>query len=193
MISAKVRADSFAAALDPVQAWTLYDHHYQVSKGKWELTAAWAEKEFELSRRPSRSAFYEWLGAMKELEGAHVREIRNLCDERIEEKAKLLRVQDETVIRSIKAEALDAGLVEKDWDKAEQIMNLAHGIEVAAFKQAEIDLKSRADVRKDEELKLAREKFEAAEKRLNAAKDTVSDVKLTPEEKIRELDKLFGR
>lgn len=195
MIAAKVRADSFATSLAPEQAWALYDHHYQAAHGKWELSVAWAERQFELARRPSRTAFYEWLGKMSDLEGAHLREIRDLCDERIEERSKLLRVQDKAVIRSIKAEALDAGLVEKNWDKAEQIMRLAHGIEDAAFKQAEIELKSKGQATKDDQLRLAREKFEAAEKRLNAVQDAVKSAKskggLT-EETLRKIEEAAG-
>lgn len=43
-----------------------------------------------------------------------------------------------------------------------------------------------------EQLKLAREKFEAAEKRLAAAKDAVADVRLTPEEREAKLKEIFG-
>ena len=45
----------------------------------------------------------------------------------------------------------------------------------------------------DEQLRLAREKFEAAEKRLAAVAEVTGDMKLTPEEKLKELDRLFGR
>lgn len=195
MITAKVRADSFASRLDPTQAWALYDYHYQTALGKWDLSAAWAEKQFELAKKPSRAAFYEWLKKMNALYGAHIREIRSLCDERIEEGAKLLKVQDPTVIRSIKAEALDAGLVEKDWEKAKMIMDLAHGIEDAAFKQAEIDLRGRAQDTKDEQLKLAREKFEAAERRLAAVQDAVKAAKTgggLTEETLKKIEEAAG-
>ena len=57
----------------------------------------------------------------------------------------------------------------------------------------ELALKTKAQKTKDEQLRLAREKFEAAERRLNATKDVVCNATLTPEEKIAELDKMFGR
>ena len=199
MIAAKVRADSFAATLSPAQMWSLYDHHYQVSKGKWELSAAWAEQEFQLARQPSRTAFYDWLAQMSKLEGARLREIRDLCDERIEERAKLLKVQDESVIRSIKAEALDAGLVERDWEKAAMIMDLAHGIESAAFKQADLDLKEkqneikeRAQSVKEEELKIAQQKLEIELAKSAKAVETLKQDKLSPEEKDQKLKEIFG-
>ena len=49
-----------------------------------------------------------------------------------------------------------------------------------------------ADERAASELKLAREKFEAAEKRLETARGTVQDAKLTDAEKMRRMKELFG-
>ena len=198
MIAAKVRADSFAAALDPVQAWALYDYHYKTAKGKMDLSLAWAESEFEGFQKPGHTAFHDWLKKMHELEGVHAREVRELCEQKIEESARSLKVRDETAIRAAKAEALDAGVVEGDWDKAKLIMELVHGIEDAAFKQAEIDLKSRAQKTKDDQLRLAREKFEfdAAKKAMELAaeiKSVAADDSLDDDEKIAKVrEALFG-
>lgn len=60
-------------------------------------------------------------------------------------------------------------------------------------RERELKLKAAAQQTKDAQLKLAREKFEAAEKRLAAAADITGDEKLTPDEKLKELDRLFGR
>ena len=49
-----------------------------------------------------------------------------------------------------------------------------------------------ADERAANELALAREKFEAAERRLAAVGDTVNSTKLTAEEKERKLKEIFG-
>ena len=62
-----------------------------------------------------------------------------------------------------------------------------------AQRDAELSLKRRAQETRDAQLALAREKFEAAEKRLAAASATVADPSLTAEEKLKELDRLFGR
>ena len=70
MVAPKVRADSWASLLTPEQQWALYDFHYQTAKGKWELSAAWAAKEFELANAPSRAAFYTWKAQMDELRAA---------------------------------------------------------------------------------------------------------------------------
>lgn len=49
-----------------------------------------------------------------------------------------------------------------------------------------------ADERASDELKLAREKFEAAAKREDGAKKTLADTKLTAAEKERKLKEIFG-
>ena len=59
-------------------------------------------------------------------------------------------------------------------------------------KEQELALKSAAQSTKDEQLKLAREKFEAAERRENAAKATVADNKLSDEERMAKLREIYG-
>ena len=59
-------------------------------------------------------------------------------------------------------------------------------------KEQELALKSAAQSTKDEQLKLAREKFEAAERRENAAKATVADSKLSDEERMAKLREIYG-
>jgi len=56
----------------------------------------------------------------------------------------------------------------------------------------ELELKAAAQATKDNALNLAREKFEAAEKRLNSVKDAVTDTKLTPAEREAKLKEIFG-
>ena len=57
---------------------------------------------------------------------------------------------------------------------------------------ADLNLKERSQKTKDEQLKLAREKFEAAERRENAAKATLGDTKLTPAEREAKLREIYG-
>ena len=49
-----------------------------------------------------------------------------------------------------------------------------------------------AGQRADEQLKLAREKFEAAERRASAAKNALGDTKLTDADKIARMKEIFG-
>ena len=58
--------------------------------------------------------------------------------------------------------------------------------------EKKLDLLSSAEVRKDEELRLAREKFEAAEKRLNAAAKAVTDETITDEQRVTKIKTIFG-
>ena len=202
MIAASVRADSWASVLEPAEMWTVYDFHYNPdggAAGKWEVTAAWAEKEFKLSRRPSREAFYKWLKAMKELAPAHRREVRETADEIAAESAKSLTVNDAEIIAFAKSRALDAATVAKNPEEAERFMRMAEMFIRAGQKEAELtikreelELKTRAQSVKEDELKLAREKFEAAERRENAAKGALADNRLTDADKIAKMKEIFG-
>ena len=202
MIAASVRADSWASVLEPAEMWTVYDFHYNPdggAAGKWEVTAAWAEKEFKLSRRPSREAFYKWLKAMRDLAPAHRREVRETADEIAAESAKSLTVNDDEIIAFAKSRALDAATVAKNPEEAERFMRMAEMFIRAGQKEAELtikreelELKTRAQSVKEDELKLAREKFEAAERRENAAKGALADNKLTDADKIAKMKEIFG-
>ena len=61
-----------------------------------------------------------------------------------------------------------------------------------ARRRAELDLKDRAQRTRDEALRLAREKFEAAERRENAARNALGDTKLTDAAKIAKMKEIFG-
>ena len=88
--------------------------------------------------------------------------------------------------------AIDASM--KGNDKAVSIYSgAARHYREMMQQEKKLDLQSRAQATKEDQLRLAREKFEAAERRLNATKDVVCNAKRTPEEKLAELDKMFGR
>ena len=62
----------------------------------------------------------------------------------------------------------------------------------AAQRDRELQLKADKGRRDDEALKLAREKFEAAERRENAAKGAIADTKLTDEQRMAKLKEIYG-
>jgi len=62
----------------------------------------------------------------------------------------------------------------------------------AAQRDKELQLKADKGRRDDEALKLAREKFEAAERRENAARNALGDTKLTDEAKLAKMKEIFG-
>ena len=202
MVAATVRADSWAAPLSAAQMWAIYDFHYNPdggAAGKWDVTVEWAEKEFELPRKPGREAFYKWLRSMRELAPAHRREVRETADEIAAEGAKSLTVSDDQIISFVKSRALDAATVAKNPQEAERFLRMADSLIRAGQKSAELRLKGEelalktaAQQTRDEQLKLAREKFEAAERRENAAKATVTNEKLSDEERMTKLREIYG-
>ena len=202
MIAAEVRADSWAAPLSAAQMWAIYDFHYNPdggAAGKWDVTCDWAEKEFELPRKPGREAFYKWLRAMRELAPAHRREVRETADEIAAEGAKSLTVSDDQIISFVKSRALDAATVAKNPQEAERFLRMADSLIRAGQKDAELnrrrqglELKAAAQQTKDEQLKLAREKFEAAERRLSAVQGAVDEPQLSDAERVAKIKSIFG-
>ena len=205
MIAAEVRADSWAAPLTAAQMWAIYDFHYNPdggAAGKWDVTCEWAEKEFELPRKPGRESFYKWLREMRKLAPAHRREVRETADEIAAEGAKSLAVTDDQIIAFIKSRALDAATVAKDPQAAQRFICMAEALIRAGQKDAELkirqkelELKADKGRRDDEQLKLAREKFEAAERRLAAVKDAVATAKTKgglTEETLKKIEEAAG-
>ncbi len=185
---AKVRIDSWAASLTEEQSWALY---YKARALKWNEAAAWAVKEFGLDRAPSRSGFYEWLAAMRDEESAHR---LSQAATAAAEAAALAKTQakDDALIGAYKAMAAELALRTGSAREAQKFVEMAAALADRQLHAAEIDLKERAQKTKDEQLRLAREKFEAAERRENAAKATVSDAKLTDEERMAKLKEIYG-
>lgn len=184
----KPRIDSWAAPLTEEQGWTLY---YKALRYPWQEAAAWAVKEFGLSKMPSRSGFYGWLKLMRAKEHEHrMGQAAIAAAEAVALGKRATR--DEAIIQALKALATEAAL-SSDAKTASSLIQSAMAIKDRLQKAADLDLKAAAQKTREADLALAREKFEAAERRLNATKDVVCNAKLTPEEKIAELDKMFGR
>nr|AIF26383.1 hypothetical protein [uncultured bacterium fosmid pJB16B1] len=184
---AKTRIDSWASALTEEQSWTLY---YKAMRCQWQEAAAWAVKEFALDRAPSRSGFYSWLKQMRAEEHEHRMGQAAIA---AAEAAALgqTATKDAALIAAFKSLATDAAL-QTDAKTALSFVQCAMAIKDRIQKDEELDLKANAENRKDDELKLAREKFEAAEKRLNAAAKTVTDETLTDADRVAKIKTIFG-
>ena len=185
---AKVRTDSWAAGLSEEQSWELYS---KAQRCQWQEAAAWAVKEFGLEKGPSRTAFYAWMTAMREEEHEHrMGQAAIAAAEAAALGGKCTK--DEALIQAFKALATDVALTTGDAKSASAFVNSAMAIKDRLQKEQELALKSAAQSTKDEQLKLAREKFEAAERRENAAKATVADSKLSDEERMAKLREIYG-
>ena len=87
--------------------------------------------------------------------------------------------------------AIDAGM--KGNEEASRIFSQsANQFRALLQNGAKLDLQRRAQQTKDEQLRLAREKFEAAEKRLNAAAHAVADETLTDADRVAKVKSIFG-
>ena len=184
----KPRADSWYAMLSEEQLWQLYSI---AKRCQWFEVVAHAQKEFGLEAKVSRSAYYRWLDWMRGEESE-----RRLAQARIAaleagDLAKTVGLKDETAIAAYKSLAAEFAL-KSDAKTANQFMMMAMALRDRQIQAAKLDIDQRAQATKDEQLKLAREKFEeeaarrtAAEARAETAEAEAEALKAT----IKELEK----
>lgn len=190
---ATVRTDSWAAGLTEEQAWALYD---KARRCQWHEAAAWAAAEFGLGRAPSRTAFYGWLAQMRAAEHEHrMREAATAAAEAAALGGRATK--DESLIAAFKALATEAAL-RTDAKTAVGFVESAMAIKDRLQKEREIELKARAQATKDDQLRLAREKFEfdaakAAMAKAAEIRGISADDGLSADEKIAKVrEALFG-
>lgn len=188
----KPRTDSWYAMLSEEQLWQLYS---VAKRCQWFETVAHAQKEFGLEAKVSRSAYYRWLDWMRGEDSE-----RRLAQARIAaleagELAKTVGLKDETAIAAYKSLAAEFAL-KSDAKTANRFMQMAMALRDRQLRSREVELKDAAQTTKDEQLKLAREKFEAAEKRLKAIQDAVKSAKATggglSEETLKKIEEAAG-
>ena len=186
-----VRTDSWASSLTEEQSWQLY---YKSRALRWNEAADWAVKEYGVEA-PSRTAFYAWLAHMRGMESAHRLEQAATA---AAEAAALAKTQtsDDALIAAYKAMGAELALRTGSAGEAGKFVQMAGALADRRLRAEELKLKARAQQTKDEQLKLAREKFEAAEKRLNAVQEAVKSAKasgggLTPET-LRKIEEAAG-
>ena len=187
----KLRTDSWASALTEEQGWQLY---YKSRAMRWNEAADWAVKEFGIDP-PSRTAFYAWAGRMRAEESAHRLEQAATA---AAEAAALAKTQtsDEAQIAAYKALAAELALRTGSAGEAAKFVDMAGAIADRRLRAAELKLKTAAQETKEEQLRLAREKFEAAEKRLERVAeiaDAARGGKVDPAKVADEIDRILGR
>ena len=170
------------------QLWQLYS---VAKRCQWFEVVAHAQKEMGLGCNVSRSAYYRWLDWMRGEESE-----RRLAQARIaaleaEGLAKGVGLKDETAIAAYKSLAAEFAL-KSDAKTASRYMTLAMSLRDRQIQTEKLNLDTRAQQTKDEQLKLAREKFEAAERRENAARNALGDTKLPDAAKIAKMKEIFG-
>ena len=187
----KLRTDSWAANLTEEQAWALY---YKARGLRWNEAADWAVKEFGVDA-PSRTAFYAWLGRMRKEESAHRLEQAATAAAEAAALAKT-KTSDDALIAAYKAMGAELALRTGSAGEAGKFVQMAGALADRRLRAEELKLKARAQETKDEQLKLAREKCEAAEKRLNAVQEAVKSAKASggglSEETLRKIEEAAG-
>lgn len=197
-VMSTARKDSWAGELLADEAAEIFEA-WRRYKGPWEKFAEWIATTYPNARKPSRTALYAWANTDCEHPGAGFAAWRSVRSARIhnagEQMAQWARslgdVADEEVAAGFKALGCDAMSI-GDQKLAAQMMDGYCKITDRLLHRQELALKERAQGTKDEQLKLAREKFEAAERRENAAKAAVSDAKLTEAERLARLKEIYG-
>lgn len=183
------RCDAWDADLTDAQRWQAYD---KARRSSWYEVAEWAQKEFGLKRAPGRNAIYRWKARMRGDESTHRIEEGILAKRDVGALAAAAGIQDQDLIAAYITMGADMAMRNGDADGAAKYTGIAIDLAAVQTKRVELELKSRAQQTKDEQLKLAREKFQAAEARLNQAKEIVGDVKLSDAERTARMKEIFG-
>ncbi len=183
----KPRADAWDAALTDAQRWQAYD---QMRRARWYEVAEWAQAEFGLARAPGRNALYAWAKRMRSLESAHRIEQAIEAREEIGAMAGTAAASDRLIAayQSLAAELALKG----NAPDAVRLTTMAMQLAAQQTAAAELAIKRQRLGQQQDALRLAREKFEAAEARLASASAAVADDTLTPEARQTRLKEIFG-
>lgn len=184
----KPRADSWYATLSEEQLWKLYA---VAKRSQWFETVEFAKKELGLEASVSRSAYYRWLDWMRGEESERRLAQARIAALEVGDLAKTFGLKDETAIAAYKSLAAEFAL-KSDAKTAKRFMQMAMALRDRQLRLREVELKDAAQSTKDEQLKLAREKFEAAEKRLDAVQGAVDEPQLTDAERVAKIKSIFG-
>ncbi len=196
---AKTRTDAWGEDLPEDTRWELYALTKAPTDEEREAGRAWL-RDFRrdvlpwLSLQghvaPSQSAWYRFLGRMREAEAAKtiigVETSKRIAQGIVEADVDARLAADMMTALSVDAAA-------KGNDEAAKILADSAAKYHAAAQGAErLKLDAARQRTADEQLKLAREKFEAAERRENAAKAAMTDTKLTDAERAAKLREIYG-
>jgi len=185
----KLRKDAWEA---PLSAELREQFYFAIEPLDFPEGTALAAKEPYSLPVPSMAGYYRCQGrARAAIEKARLRASALAKLETAQAVAPLVRsaavnaVGDGVMADTLASLAATAVMQGADKDTITALGSLACGFRANALKAA-------AQQTKDEQLKLAREKFEAAERRENAAKAALGDTKLTDEAKIAKMKEIFG-
>ena len=141
--------------------------------------------------RPSRGAWFRFKAAMQKMLREELLYSVAASSESAKDLKEMTPADYALAADTFTNLAIDASM--KGNDKAVSIYSgAARHYREMMQQEKKLDLQSRAQATKEDQLRLAREKFEAAEKRLNAVQDAVADRKLTDADKLLKIKEIFG-
>ena len=185
----KLRSDAWEA---PLSAELREKFYFAIEPLDFPEGSALAAKEPYSLRPTSMQAYYRCQArARAAIEKAKTRANALAKLETAQAVAPLVRsaavnaVGDSLMADTLASLAATAVMQGADKDTITALGSLACGFRANALKAA-------AQQTKDEQLKLDREKFEAAERRENAAKAALGDTKLTDADKLAKMKEIFG-
>ncbi len=203
----KTRKDAWGEGLPEETRWQLYAYTKPPTDEEKSAGRPWLRNfrtdvlpYLSLQRivAPSEAGWYRFLGRMREAEAAKTI-IRVETSKRIAEGLTAAKIDPRLAADMLTALSVDEAAKPPD-ERNEKVMQIfasaAAMFRTTDQRERELKLKAAAQQTKDEQLKLAREKFEAAEKRLNAVQEAVKSAKASggglSEETLRKIEEAAG-
>ena len=183
----KTHSNAWGEDLPEETRWRLYDELGASSFGE-EVMSAVAKAGAEV---PSRAGWYRFLARMRKADAE--RRIAKIAQSVAEAQkvADKHGVKAAVLVETLKTLAVDRAMTGDD-KGATAFASAAASIWDRAQREREIELKQAAQTTRDEQLKLAREKFEAAERRLAAVQGAVDAPQLSDAERVAKIKGIFG-
>ena len=200
----KTRKDAWGESLPEDVRWQLYAYTKPPAEGEdrpW-LRDFHADVLPYLSQQgivaPSQAGWYRFLGRMREAAAAKAI-IGVETSKRIAEGLTAAKIDPRLAADMLTALSVDEAAKPPDErnEKVMQIFASAAALFTASAQRArELELKQAAQATRDEQLRLAREKFEAAERRLATVQDAVKTAKANggglTDETLRKIEEAAG-
>ena len=203
MSEEKTRTDAWESCLTEEQQRELYawsrtpidDGSDTPRRPTYEQAKDYIPREFGPVPVPSRAGWFRFLARQRKVDAIQQLTRIEAARDWGREVVSAAGMDPAELAAAFRAKAMDA-MMDDDPKAVSAYAAAAAALQDRAQKAEELALKERAQQTKDEQLKLAREKFEAAERRLQAVQDAVDAAKggkLDPARVADEIDKILGR
>lgn len=188
----KTRIDAWGADLPEEKQWEIYDLCKALP---WPTAVLDRLEAMGIERLPTRSSWYRFHARMRVADAQ--RRIERVAQSVAEAQqvADRAGIKDKVFVETLKTLAIDRA-ISGDNKAALSFASAATSVWDRAQKEKELELKADKGRRDDEALRLAREKFEAAEKRLERVAeiaDAARGGKVDPAKVADEIDRILGR